>query len=84
MIISCYRRDQQSDTKDSVTDEIDKCVESDHSSSGNDPDTVDERQQPDSTLTRVDSTVCIGHCFVLWYLQLFTIALMALYICECV
>ena len=44
-----YRSDQLSDTKDSVA-EIEKCVESDHCSSGNDPD---KKQQSDSTPTMV-------------------------------
>ena len=48
-----HRSDQLSDTKDSVA-EIEKCVESDHCGSGNDPDTVDDNNQPsDSTPTRV-------------------------------
>jgi hypothetical protein len=47
------RNDQLSDTKESVT-KIERGVESaDHCSSGNDPDIVDKKQQPDSTLTRV-------------------------------
>ena len=53
IIIKLYRSDQLSDTKDSLT-EIEKNVESDHCSSGNDPNTVDDNNQPsDSTLTRV-------------------------------
>jgi hypothetical protein len=56
--ISC-RSDQLSDPKDSVADEIEKCVESDHCSSGNDPDAVDKKQPSDSTLTRVRCTLII-------------------------
>ena len=52
-IITTHRSDQLSDTKDSVT-EIKKYEESDHCGSGNDPDTVDDNNQPsDSTQTRV-------------------------------
>ena len=47
-----HRSDQLSDTKDSLA-EVEKCVESDHCSSGNDPDIVDKKQQSDSTPTRV-------------------------------
>ena len=52
LLLSIYRSDQLSDTKDSVA-ETEKCVESDHKGSGNDHDIVDGNQQPDSTLTRV-------------------------------
>ena len=48
-----YRSDQLSNpTEDSVA-EIEKCVESDHCGSGNDPDITDKKQQSDSTPTRV-------------------------------
>ena len=53
LLLICYRSDQLSDTKDSVA-EIEKCVESDHCGSGNDPDTVDDNNQPsDSMPSRV-------------------------------
>ena len=52
VLFSNYRSDQLSDIKDSVA-ETEKRVESDHSGSGNDPDIVDKKQQPDSILTRV-------------------------------
>ena len=53
VIITTHRSDQLSNTEDSVA-EIEKCVKSDHCSSGNDPDTVDDNNQPsDSTQTRV-------------------------------
>ena len=52
-IITIHRSDQLSDTKDSVA-EIQKCMESDHCGSENDPDTVNDNNQPsDSTQTRV-------------------------------
>ena len=52
-IITTHRSDPLSDTKKSVA-EIEKCVESDHCGSGNDPDIVDDNNQPsDSTPTRV-------------------------------
>jgi hypothetical protein len=52
LLCSNYRSDQLSDTKDLVT-EVDKCVEPDHCSGGNDPDTVDKKQLSDSSQTRV-------------------------------